>query len=347
MAVSVQGTSLKTVRARQARVMDLLRLQRYRYESAVFSRVDELRAMHAAAIKEVQAKLARSIQAGRGDTFTAFHLRIALEQLRDGVAQLERRFGAGLALGIDELAVEGRVQTRANLVRMEKVYKGTLPRIPLEEAATFMGVWPSVRTSLLAVSASSVARYGSVLIAAGEREIMLTLAQGGTTKQAADRVGTAMSVNWWQAERIARTEFAGAFNAVAAMAVRSDAAELPDLMGRWSELIDDLTGRPYDDRVANDSIALHGQIAPPGGVFTMPVSQNVSPKLWGKQWSFPPNRPNDRSCYGTWRPHWYDIPAWYMKAGTRLDVTPEMRRNALRKQLRSDVPPDVLDSLDS
>jgi len=633
------------VRARRQTVATMLRNQRWRYERAVFSRVDKLRAGQRAALLAMQARLSKLIVTGKGETFSAFQLRLAIEQVRESVRALERSMGATLRLGADEMLGEGARQTRANLVRLESVYKGTLPRIPVAEGAVFAGAYAGVQSSLLASIQSSVARYGGVLIAAGEQALMQTLLTGGTQQQAANAVQSAMQVNWWQAERIARTEcfpgdtlvdgavvravyrrwyegsvvqvvtaagrkftatpnhpmltrrgwvgagqlsnqdylicdarkqrpcapgnedvaarptpisevfdtlaaigvgerrrtaepdfhgdgtdgevhvhyangalpvgcmapirepdcqaifapsdkarpafcsscggllrtdgacgadylpgrphsfddgagsdvegcgefqrrFAGnvaphnlitdvhgfmqthgarlgslglraqndavlfdlapntrcvfaqkrgnacdayaavveldrvvdvkfsrhvgpvynlatvqgyysvangaytsncayAFNAAAALQIRDDALELGDLMGRWSELVDDLTGAPYDDRVAADSLALHGQIARPGGSFTMPVSQNVSPKLWGKSWQYPPNRPQDRACLGTWRPHWYDIPAWYYSAaGGRVDVTPAMRRAYLRSSLRGDTSPDVLAELE-
>lgn len=338
---------MSKVRARRQTVATMLRNQRWRYERAVFSRVDKLRAGQRAALLEMQARLSKLIVTGKGETFSAFQLRLAIEQVRESVRALERSMGASMRLGADEMLGEGARQTRANLVRLESVYKGTLPRIPVAEGAVFAGAYAGVQSSLLASIQSSVARYGGVLIAAGEQALMQTLLTGGTQQQAANAVQSAMQVNWWQAERIARTEYCYAFSAAAALQIRDDALELGDLMGRWSELVDDLTGAPYDDRVAADSLALHGQIARPGGSFTMPVSQNVSPKLWGKSWQYPPNRPQDRACLGTWRPHWYDIPAWYYSAaGGRVDVTPAMRRAYLRASLRGNTPPDVLAELE-
>lgn len=341
------AVDVSSVRARRQRVAAMLRSQRWRYERTVFGQVDKMRAAQRAAITDLQNRLTKLLVTGKGETFSAFQLRLALEQLRESVRGLERQFGKQLGLATDEMLGEGAKQTRAALVRLESVYKGTLPRLPVGEAAVFTGAYPTIRSSLLVSNQTSVARYGATLIAAGEQAIAHTLLTGGTQQQVADAVGTAMNVNWWRAERIARTESAYAFNASAFLQVQADAAELGDLMGRWSELVDDLTGAPYDDRVAADSLALHGQIARPGAAFTMPVSQNVSAKLWGKTWLYPPNRCNDRSCYGTWRPHWYDIPAWFYSPATgRVDVTPAMRRAYTRASLRADTPPDVLAELE-
>jgi hypothetical protein len=71
--------------------------------------------------------------------------------------------------------------------------------------------------------------------------------------------------------------------------------------------------------VADDSLALHGQVAHPGGYFTMPIDPDVEERFWGKRWMFPPNRPNDRAVLSPWRPGW-GIPAWEFKGGRRVNL---------------------------
>lgn len=120
----------------------------------------------------------------------------------------------------------------------------------------------------------------------------------------------------WKLERIIRTETSFAFNAVQEEAVVAIAEVHRDVMKRWTELVDDTTGQPFDKRVGRDSIAMHGQVTRPGGVFTMPNDRRVDSKWWGRQWSFPPNRPNDRSVVIPWRPE-FGVPAWICRSGTR------------------------------
>jgi hypothetical protein len=130
----------------------------------------------------------------------------------------------------------------------------------------------------------------------------------------------------WQAERIVRTECAWAFNATHADGIADAARELPDMMMRWTEQCDDASGAPLDDRVGVDSIALHGQLAKPGGVFTMPPTSLVPDKsgktdvplgLVGMMWAHPPNRPNDRAVLAPWRPHW-GVPGWTWDGSGRV-----------------------------
>ena len=138
--------------------------------------------------------------------------------------------------------------------------------------------------------------------------------------------------NWWQIERVIRTESSFAYNSAQVDGVRAMAQQHPGMMLRWTELIDDATGQPFDNRVAADSFAMHGQVAPVGGVFTMPPSlPRTSPikkqrgkrspieRLVGQSWSHPPNRPNDRAVLTPWMPDW-GIPGWIYRNGRRVNL---------------------------
>lgn len=93
----------------------------------------------------------------------------------------------------------------------------------------------------------------------------------------------------------------------------AQAQAMPDLRQRWCEHVADDSGAPLDDRVGVDSLAMHGQVVPPGGLFTQPPEapdgQEVSDSLVLQTWPHPPNRPNDRAVVQAWRPHW-KVPAW-------------------------------------
>lgn len=112
-----------------------------------------------------------------------------------------------------------------------------------------------------------------------------------------------------------------AFNAAHSDAIVAAQEELPDLYERWTEYVDDRTGKPLDDRVANDSLVLHGQVVAKGGQFIMPPDSRVSAKVWNKRYDHPPNRPNDRAVLTPWRPHWRDVPAWEYRNGERVSLT--------------------------
>lgn len=124
--------------------------------------------------------------------------------------------------------------------------------------------------------------------------------------------------NWWQVERLVRTECASAYNAGANDALMAAGQEIPELRSRWTEMVSDITGVPFDKRVGVDSIVLHGQVARPGMNFTMPSDPRVS-QYSGKSWVHPPNRPNDRSVLVPWMPGW-GIPGWVVLGASRIDV---------------------------
>ncbi len=126
-----------------------------------------------------------------------------------------------------------------------------------------------------------------------------------TPEQAAETARAAMQGELWRARRLVVTETAFTHNAAQAGALTALATE-PDLRSlrmRWTELVDDLTGRPLDRRVGDDSLELHGQLAPPGGRFIMPpdVTRKVG-RLAGRSWMHPPNRPHDRAVLTPWLP---------------------------------------------
>ena len=164
-----------------------------------------------------------------------------------------------------------------------------------------------------------MATYGTRLVRGFEQDLAHTMITGGTLDDAIGRIQERGDLEWWAAERIARTETAWAFNASQADMIDASSEELPDLMMRWSEHVDDVTGAPYDDRVAPDSIVMHGQVAPPGESFVMPEDARVDSVRWGMRFAFPPNRPNDRAVLMPWRAHW-GIPGWRWVGGARRYV---------------------------
>lgn len=113
----------------------------------------------------------------------------------------------------------------------------------------------------------------------------------------------------WRVKRLVVTEAAWAFNGSQERALEEVAPQFPGIRMRWTELINDLTGAPLDNRVAKDSMAMHGQAVLPGSLFVMP-NTDLAPKLMvGKSWRHPPNRPHDRAILVPWLPS-FGVPAW-------------------------------------
>jgi hypothetical protein len=298
-------------------VETLLREQQRRVDRLIrIGATAAARRAYGEAIADLQARLAAQLRKGKGSGYSAHVQRVLLIQLREGVDEMTRKLGAQLALTSAELQVESTAAAIGFVKSMEQHYTGAMPVLPVEQASVFWGVIDGVAPSLLSSHQASVQRYGRRLIGTMQSQLSQSVLTGETGYAAMRRMETVAKVNWWQAERIVRTECAYAYNATHVATNAAMAETMPDLWNRWTELVDDTTGKPFDDRVAGDSLALHGQVVPAtGGMFTMPVDPRASPKLWGKQWTYPPNRPNDRSTVIPWRLRWGDVPAWRYTGG--------------------------------
>jgi len=277
---------------------------------------------------ELERKLAAAARGRAGDTMTAYQQRMLLAQVKEGKVRLARSMAGTLGDASQDAQVDALRGLTRDVARLERQFRGATVTLPIEQAARFRGVVDRRRTSLLRMHATSMARYGAQTIGRMERELSLSLATGETTGSAIDRVMRVDDMEWYRAERIGRTETAWAFGATTADGIAESAEALPGLMMRWSEYVDDATGRPLDDRVAVDSLAMHGQVTAAGDVFTMPSSSPVAdakgrtqvpPALVGLTWSHPPNRPNDRAVLQPFRKEW-GIPGWVWRGGRRVSV---------------------------
>jgi hypothetical protein len=159
-----------------------------------------------------------------------------------------------------------------------------------------------------------------------ERHLALGLTTGATTGEVVEKIAKHSDIEFWKAERVVRTEQAWAYNATQREGIAETAKAIGDMYMRWTELVDDFSHQPLDDRVGFDSIALHGQVAKPGGLFTMPPgAKHVHSSLQNRSWEQPPNRPNDRASLMPWRPGW-DVPGWQLVGGSKVDVKGPSRK---------------------
>lgn len=137
-------------------------------------------------------------------------------------------------------------------------------------------------------------------------------------------VSSALDDKWWMIERDVKTRTAYVFNQAQKEAIQelADSGTIPDVQSRWTELVDETTGDPLDDRVGNDSLVLHGQLAGENGAFTMPNDPTAPQKMVGQSWDHPPNRPRDRAIILPWAPGW-GIDKVYKVSGTaKIPVDP-------------------------
>ena len=285
--------------------------------------VERLRSVYVKAASEVMAKLERL---GKGSTgFSHHHLQMALAQLKAGQIYIDDQMLGELNAATREAQVESLHTLVRNYKRLEKHFSGHAPVLPIEEAARFAGVIDKSRGSLLRQHKTSIKRYGMAVIEKAQDAMSVSAASGETLDDAIGRVHEVVEGEWWQAERIARTESAYAYNSSHAEGIKEIAKEDVDVWMQWTEFCGP-DGAPLDIRVGVDSIALNGQVAPPGGVFTMPATApfpdakgntKVDDSLVGKTWEFPPDRPNDRATILPWKKEW-GKPGWRYKNGRRV-----------------------------
>lgn len=284
--------------------------------------VGRVKRLYDAAQAELEQKLARAVGKGRGDTMTAHQHRAMLLQVHDGQRRLAGRMAAELGDVSDHARAESVHQLHRDVARLDAHFGGAAVRLPTEAAGRFHDVMNRGRASVMAGHQASMARYGTRVVGQMEGALGLSVAVGEAPHEAIQRVMDVADNEWWQAERIVRTETAWAMNGVARDALDEGGRDDPGLWSRWTEHVS-AAGAAMDDRVGVDSLALHGQVARSGEEFTMPMTapdgRPVSSSLVGMFWAHPPNRPNDRAVLAPWRPEW-GTPGWRYVAGERVPV---------------------------
>lgn len=302
------------------------------------SGVGPVRRVYTNIIDELTAKL----KATPAQTYTHLTVTGMAAQARLAMATLVRHsagvmgdaaFKVGMASARNMLNTAGELE--------DELGDAIVP-MPTMEIARLTGLVRGQATSVLRMHDSSMARYGAQLVGTFEQHMATGLAIGENTHALADRIEKVGDMRWHGAERIVRTELSYAYNATH----KDVADEMADDMGgdmwtRWDEHVSD-SGVAFDDRVGDDSLAMHGQVAPPGGVFTQPPTaprgEQVGESLVGQTWKYPPNRPNDRAVLTPWRSSW-GIPGWIWEGGSRVPVTEAMADAHNRKHFGP--PPEV------
>lgn len=219
----------------------------------------------------------------------------------------------------EEVQVEGVRETDRTIGVLNLALMGLAVTLPLTEPTVLRGLIEKRKGALAQSNEASFKHYGNVLINTSKEQVALSLAMGETPMEAIERVRRGLDDTWWQAERIIVTDTAKAFNTAHADSIIEAGKDLRDLKKRWTELVDDATGRPFDNRVGKDSMVLHGQVTSMDGVFVMPPDPTVHRSFWNQTYFQSPNRPNDRSVTMPWRPG-YKIPGWEWRDGQRVDI---------------------------
>lgn len=284
--------------------------------------VARVKRLYDAAQSDLASRLGRKL--GRGDdTFTSYQQQLAMAQIVGAQTDLAWQMALELGDAARDTSVDTLRQLGEDLTRLQRAYGDPRQVLPIEEAARFWGVIDERKTSMMRMHEASMSEYGADLVGNMEQQIGLGRATGQNTSQIIDRVLGVADMQWWKGERIVRTELSWAANATHSDGLAECRQVLPDLKQRWVEHCSDGSPPiPMDDRVGDDSIAMHGQVVVPGALFTMPpdspTGKPVSLSLVGRTWAFPPNRPNDRATISPWRPDW-EIPGWEWR-GRRVPV---------------------------
>lgn len=277
--------------------------------------VSKLKRLYDGAQDTLERKLQKTVP-GRKDTFTAHQQRIALVQVRQGQMVIAKQMSGELG----DLTAEAQADSLRGLSRyigeLDEAYTGTSVPLPIEEASVFAGIIEKRASSMMEAIEGSMARYGASLVQKMEQSMAHSLLTSVSTDEAIEGVREVAGNQFWEAERIVRTEQSYAFNSTHADGIEEVAKLDDEIWSRWVEYVSD-DGVPLDDRVGADSIALHGQVTRPGGLFTMPDDPDVSDSLIGQSWYFPPDRPNDRSVLTAWRRDWGGL-AWVYDGGSKM-----------------------------
>lgn len=304
------------------------------YHAVIVDQQNQLgRLVNAAGVapaKQFYAQMLRDLERALGrtisGTFDEQRLKGMIAQVKIAIARLSGGVAGVVESGAQAVGIQAARTMLQDLAALEHYFTGAVLPVPVLQSARLHGLVAGKVQSVMRVHESSMARYGVRVVRRMELELGTSLSLGEGHSQAIDRVMRAGALEWHGAERIVRTELAFAANASSREAADQQAEELDgDMWTRWTEHVTD-DGAPYDDRVGVDSEAMHGQVAPPGGMFTQPPSSpdgdDVGDSLIGRQWVCPPNRPNDRAVLVPWRAHW-DIPGWQWSGGRRVPVTAE------------------------
>jgi hypothetical protein len=264
-----------------------------------------VRTLYEQARHDLLDRLAGLKARGADQTFTAQHARIALIQIEDAIAG----FGSDLndllddagrdavRLGIDSLSSE--------IHALEPDFQLAGVPLAIEQAAVFERLTGNARSILRSKFEEGSRRYGEPTLGKIERAMSLSLVRGDTIGQAVDAVAAsdgAFARNRYRAERIVRTEMAGAYEFTKLEGMRETARE--DLPGMKRQII-----ATFDTRTGKDSKLIHGEVRGLDEAFWDPIQH--------KFYMHPPNRPNDREYVIPFHPDWGRAAAQRMAAATK------------------------------
>lgn len=279
-------------------LMDLLEVQTKRLDGLRAASARRLLQQVILARKEAEARVATLKLVGNAP-FTTYRAQLILAQLDEVVVAMTRGMLGNLQVDVGQAA---------RIAALDALQQARLAVDEYQQAAAPLGIERAQRildgSKLREVEEQRIlrgtARYSLETTSVIEQTMTRSVLAGESTDQAVDRLlgVDAWGGRAWRAERLARTEVSHAYNG-ASREVLDDVARGDDgLWLMWHEHAQgpqwagpkDLAWRgpakPLDNRVADDSLRLHGQLRRPGEPFVDPETRQV--------FMHPPNRPNDR-----------------------------------------------------
>ncbi len=319
MPPAVPKSFQKPVRASQARseAQQIIDRNREAVERSTGKARDEFVRMLLDAQRKLELQLA-DIRARRGqDTWTAYDVEATLVQVRAALGAMGPKFVRLLEENARRAAAVGAKNTAELLAHFEKKAGGgkgaggVLRPLALREAS-------SMNPALLSAYPTSVDRYGVHMIGVIRQELQAGILRGATFDEMTDLLvgrrgprglvsmsatvtptgrvvrlrqeriqeGLFVRHRYW-AERIVRTEGMRAMNAAAHQECIEQRREIPDIKKKCVET--------FDRRTAKDSYYAHGQVR---------ELQELFADGKGRQYLYPPGRPNDRGVTIPWRDAW-------------------------------------------
>ena len=263
--------------------------------------VRKVRSLYESIRAELEADLASMVRAGQGQTFTAHHLRTILMQVRDGLKAFQAGLAPELANSADATAILAQRHVVSAIKQFEKRFAGTEPVLRLEEASVFRQVYKGVEPSLLMRYHRLVGNYPLQTIQRIQGQLAMSMLRNEGVGDAVRRIaakGGIFDRERWRAERIVRTESAWSYGVTNQRCLEEVSHEVPGLMKRWVETMDQLTGQ--------DSKDMNGQTVPYNAPFIWMKKSKAGVERVEVMAS--PNRPNDRSVVIPWRAD-YTAPA--------------------------------------
>ena len=265
--------------------------------------VRKVRSIYETVRAELEAELAGLRRAGKDQSFTAFHLRQVLLQVRDGL----KAFQTGLATQLDNNGLATATLAQRHVIgaikAFEKRFAGVEPVLRLEEAGVFARVYEGIHPTLLHRYHRLAGNYPMATLERVRNQLALSMIKGDSVDQTVSRIaakGGLFDRERYRAERIVRTEGAYAYGITNQRSLHEVSAEVPGLMKKLVATFDQRTGK--------DSKELNGQTVPFDHPFVWmkPVKGGGVERV---EYLQPPNRSNDREISVPWRQDYHGAPA--------------------------------------